>query len=149
MHLLLQRLSSTPDCTMGAIGLPSGTALQTLELPWIPSPDHPAGMPDMSCVPAGVYALEAHNTVKHPKTFALVNAHLGVLHEPDPEHPECRTACLIHVANRPRDLEGCIGIGMDAQPCLVLNSRVAMGIFQAEVPWGNGHTLEIRDAPQE
>ena len=148
MNLILQRTSSTPECTQGTLTLPSATELHTLELPWKPNPDAPGGEPDISCVPAGIYELETHDTVKHPKTWALVNPALGVIHEPAAAYPNARTACLIHVANTVSDLEGCIGVGTDAQPCYISNSRVAFQALQSQIPWEDGHTLEIRDAPE-
>jgi hypothetical protein len=147
VNLVLQRTSSNAECTQGTLTLEDGTAFQTLELPWIPNPAAPGGEPDVSCVPAGLYRLVTHDTPAHPKTFALVNPDLGVIHEPDPAYPSYRTACLIHIANRVRDLEGCIGVGTVAQYCVIWNSRTAMGNFQAAVPWESGNTLEIRDVP--
>lgn len=147
MHLVLPRDAQTPECTQGTLALPSGVVLQTLELAWLPDPVYIAGKPGESCVPAGVYALEIHDTPKHPKTWALVNPDLGVIHEPDPAHPFCRTACLLHVANRPRDLEGCIGLGTTRATCVIYDSRSGFASLQAELPWENGHTLEIREVP--
>ena len=97
----------------------------------------------MSCVPPGLYDLVLHDTPKHPRSFALVNPDLGVIHEPDPQFPNYRVACLIHVANYPSQLEGCIGLGLTAGPCEAWESAVALGKFNAQVPWVAGHTLSI------
>lgn len=151
MNLLLQRDTQSPLGTEGKLTLPNGVQLFTLELPWVPDPSYPGGKPNVSCVPVGTYKLELHDTVKHPKTFALVNPALWVVHEPDPALPGTaqrndRFACLIHVANVVADLEGCIGIGMTSSgPCTLASSRTAMDIFQRQVPWVAGHTLEIRE----
>lgn len=145
MNLRLQRTSSNANCTQGSLVLPDGTVLHTLELPWLAAAASPGGRPDVSCVPPGVYQLKRHDTVKHPKSFALVNPELGVIHEPDPAYPYARTACLIHVANRTRDLEGCIGIGEGCGDCLLFDSRLGLRKFQDQVPWMEGHFLEIRD----
>lgn len=147
MNLILQRTSHATDCTQGTLQLPAGSVLHTLELPWIPNPGAPGGEPNVSCVPAGTYQLERHNTLKHPKSFALVNPELGVIHEPDPDYPQARVACLIHVANRVRDLEGCIGVGLECTTGCIMKSRSALTQLQAQLPWENGHTLEIRDPP--
>lgn len=145
MDLTLKRTSRTDACTQGTLALPSGLELHSLELTWLPDPDFPGGMPDKSCVPPGIYQLALHDTPKHPKSFALVNIELGVMHEPDPAYPNARIACLIHVANFPAELEGCIGVGMTAGSCEIWESAIALAHFKSEVPWQAGHTLTITD----
>lgn len=142
MELILQRTAHSVECTQGMLSLP-GSVLYTLELPWIEDADHPGGVPNHSCVPAGIYALVLHDTAKHPKTFALVNEALGVIHESDASQPNARVACLIHIANFPNELEGCIGVGTAAGTCVVRSSRMALDEFKAAVPWEAGHTLTI------
>lgn len=144
MDITLQRTSYGAACTEGKLIL-DGQTLYSLELPWIPDAGFPGGEPDKSCVPPGVYQLELHNTAKHPKAFALVNRDLGVIHEPDPEFPNARVACLIHVANYPKDLEGCIGLGLSQGPCFVGSSALALAQFKNAVPWVAGHSLTIID----
>jgi Family of unknown function (DUF5675) len=146
MNITLQRTARNSECTEGKMQL-ERVLLYTLELPWIADPGFPGGEPDKSCVPPGVYVLEMHNSVKHPKTFALVNRDLGVIHEPDPTFPNARVACLIHVANYPEDLEGCIGLGLSQQYCFIGASAAALLQFKSAVPWESGHTLEIIDPP--
>lgn len=142
MNIRLQRLSQTDQCTMGLLSF-GDTTLQTLELPWIFNPNYPGGEPNKSCVPKGIYDLALHNTVKHPKSFALVNPTLGVIHEPDPDFPNARTACLLHVANTPKDLEGCIGLGLSGHDCYISSSVLACKEFYGAVPWVQGNILEI------
>lgn len=144
MDLELQRTSYGAACTEGKMQL-GAILLYSMELPWTPEEGFPGGHPDTSCVPSGMYALKLHDTPKHPKTFALVNRDLGVIHEPDPSFPNARTACLIHVANYPEDLEGCIGLGLSQQYCFIGASAAAMAHFRAAVPWEAGHTLTIID----
>lgn len=144
MNLILNRTSCTPAGTQGTLTLPNGITLQTLELPWIPDPLFPGGMQDESCVPPGVYQLALHDTQRHPRTWALVNPALGVIHEPDATFPHARVACLIHVANYVSQLEGCIGVGMSAGQCVVSDSAMAFAHLLAQVPWTPGHTLDIR-----
>jgi hypothetical protein len=146
MDLTLQRTSQTPEATLGMMLLPD-SELYTLELPWIPEAGYPGGMPDKSCVPAGIYKLALHDTATHPKSFALVNPALGVIHEPDPAFPNARVACLVHIANFIHDLEGCIGVGTAAGRSCVLNSVVAYREFTAAVPWVVGNTLTIWNPP--
>ena len=147
MNLTLQRTSHSAQCTEGTISLPNAV-LYSLELPWISEEGFPGGWPDRSCVPAGEYALALHNTQKHPKTFALVNRDLGVIHEPDASFPNARVACLIHVANTVEDLEGCIGIGVSHGACYVSSSGIAFSYLRTALPWVTGHTLNIIDPPR-
>ena len=143
--LILTRTSlGYEDCTRGQLRLPDGQVLYTLELPWVPDPQNPGGAHSSSCVPIGTYDLVLHDTVKHPRSFALVNPLLGVIHEPDPRWPNARVACLLHIANEIWQLLGCIGLGMSAQACSINQSAIALGKFNAQVPWIVGHTLEIR-----
>lgn len=143
LDLILQRRGAqSADCTQGFLRLPD-VVLATLELPWIADPDFPGGAPDRSCVPPGLYTLALHDTPKHPKTFALVNRALGVIHEPDATFPNARVACLIHAANYPHELEGCIGLGTVADTCVVWSSQIALAKFKLAVPWVEGHTLTI------
>jgi hypothetical protein len=148
LHLILARASlGLYSCTRGQLPLPDEQILYTLELAWVPDAMSPGGAHSTSCVPPGLYSLVRHNTAKHPRSFALVNAALGVIHEPDPAYPNARTACLLHIANEVNDLEGCIGMGMSASGCWLSSSAVALGKFNTQVPWVEGHTLEIVAPP--
>jgi Family of unknown function (DUF5675) len=147
MNIQILRQTRNGVCTLGTMNIAPGVEpLRTLELPWVPDPGCPGGAPDVSCVPPGLYQLVQHDTVKHPKSFALVNPALGVIHEPDPQFPTYRTACLIHIANFPQQLEGCIGVGLTAGDDEINNSAAALAVFNENVPWiGGHHTLEIID----
>lgn len=142
MHLTLVRVSQSAQSTQGTILLPSNILLHTLELPWIPAAT-PGGVHDKSCVPLGLYELALHNTPKHPRSFALVNASLGVIHEPDARYPNARVACLLHVANTPDELLGCIGVGLRCGDDCLFESRSAYVDLQEQLPWEAGHTLSI------
>lgn len=63
--------------------------------------------PSISCVPAGLYKLSRVKSPKHGVTYCLVNERLGVTYA----GPSTRTHILIHVANFPHELEGCIAPG--------------------------------------
>lgn len=148
MDLQLVRDVAQVSYSYGTLTLDALT-LQTLELGWAPEPGAVCGRPDRSCVPAGAYQLALHDSPKHPKTWALVNPDLGLYHEPD-DVPAgvtvCRIACLLHVANYPTELEGCIGVGRTrdtAQPPAIWQSASAMALLQAALPWVDGHTLTI------
>lgn len=153
MRLILRREPKQPDagCTLGLMFVGSLT-LCTLELPWIPDPNTRGGLDSKSCVPLGTYRLERHNSDAHPYSFALVNPDLDVHHYEDPKHPELRALVLIHVANWAKQLQGCIAVGTRAgrSPEVpgvyqVFDSKKAMRLFNAAVPWIDGHTLEISE----
>lgn len=132
-----------PDCTLGSLVL-GEHQWQTIERPWIPVEGSPAGHPGTSSVPLGTYRLVRHNTPKHPKTFALVNPELGVVHDPA---PGMRSDILIHSANFAYQLEGCIAVGKGRRfigQWQLTESRIALGELLALLPWENDqHELVI------
>jgi hypothetical protein len=136
MNLLLRRDFSNLNCTLGTLRV-VGFSVQTLERPWL------GNQKGISCVPKGVYQLFKHSSEAHPKTWALVNKSLNVLHWPDSAFPDARTAVLIHPANYPSELRGCIAPGMSRGVDMVNRSREAMRYIMDAVPWTDEHTLEI------
>lgn len=142
MNLTLIRDLCAADCTLGRLTA-GDVAVDVLERPWVPDPKGPAGQPGRSCVPVGTYALELHDTEAHPKTWALVNRKLGVIHEPDASMPHARVACLIHPANFVYELRGCLAPGLKRAGHTMLQSREAFTRVQSVVPWMPGHTLTI------
>lgn len=144
MNLSLDRQPSTKDCTFGELTGDDFT-VKTLELPWVPSINGAGGQHGVSCIPPGTYDLLLHDSELHPKTFALSNPALGVIHYPNSKFPDARVAILIHVANFPSELKGCVGLGMQTGPCSLISSKVAYSLFKQHVPWINGHTLTIKD----
>lgn len=71
--------------------------------------------PNVSCIPDGEYDLIPHRSkTKNKKLggtcYAIVNENYGVYQYPDPN--AIRFACLIHVANFPEELAGCIAPGI-------------------------------------
>ena len=84
-----------------------------------------------SCVPEGNYQVIHHSSAKYPNVLALINPDLNVYYQPGPGVPETgRKAILIHPANVPADLAGCIATGTDIGfmrgTLAVTNSRVAL-----------------------
>lgn len=74
---------------------------------------------NVSCIPAGVYKLIPHISRRKNKKvgglcYAIVNEEIGVYHYPDPK--AIRFGCLIHIANWPIELEGCVAPGMGFHP---------------------------------
>ena len=147
MNLFLSRDRDDGQCTLGTMRL-AEQLFQTLERPWLPGPA--GGTPGRSCIPAGMYRLEKHDTEAHPRSFALVNEALSVYHYAVPTGKQGRTACLIHIANQVIELRGCIALGMDRYDGAntIGRSRLAINRFYAALPWEDGlHTLTIENAP--
>lgn len=121
-------------CTLGVLIINSHR-WQTIERPWVSSPDGPAGVPGQSCVAIGTYRLRARETEARGKHWILSNPSLGV-HEWPAEVPlgkYGRTLILIHAANYAHELHGCIAPGKRRFPpsngnpeWMVAESRAAM-----------------------
>lgn len=154
MKLLLRREPKQPDCTLGFLLCADiSLNLVTIERPWIPSATCKGGLKGKSCVPVGVYQLVKHNSIRHPKTWALVNHDLDVVHyegeDRDPD--EDRATCLIHAANFAHQLQGCIAPGISTTRApeghyMVTSSAKAMEILRARLPWTDEHTLSIEES---
>jgi hypothetical protein len=151
MNLLLRRDYSGYDATLGVLAV-AGAAFQTIERPWVPDANGPAGRKGVSCIPPGTYQLIPHDSEAHPQSFALVNHRLGVYHYPHECPPETqsiyRTAVLIHAANWVAELRGCIALGMTRRftenGWMVQKSRDAVKLLHELVPWEHGHEITIR-----
>ena len=91
MLLLLERFAYTKYGTVGTLTF-GNLSLSTIELPWR------GNERGRSCIPPGMYNAQRHQSPQHGDTLWL----RGV--------PE-RSEILIHIANSPQDLDGCIAIG--------------------------------------
>lgn len=148
MNLTLTRLSQNAERTLGQLVV-GRQVFATMERPWIDGPNGPGGKPRESCVPKGTYRLQPHHTSHFPNTYELVNPQLGVYSQPsDIPHRQTwgRSAILMHVANRVRDVIGCIGVGKEqgeigGEPA-VLRSTLAMRELDALLN-RHSHTLVI------
>lgn len=150
MYLSLIRDTATSAFTQGVLNA-GALQFQSIERPWIAAPPGLAGAHGLSCVGPGIYELVKHDTEAHPRSFALVNPALDVYHEPADVPPAraatARVAILIHVANYPSELQGCIGLGMQRGHGNVSQSVIALERFKLAVPWIPGHHLGIEYAP--
>jgi hypothetical protein len=131
VRLTLVRSSSDTERTLGTLTVGQFT-FATIERPWLPTTDHLGGTNRKSCVPTGTYRVIPHHSVHVPNTYALINPDLHVWYQPGdiPEGKKGRTAILMHVGNRSRDVVGCIGVGKEhgtlgGEPS-VLRSTLAM-----------------------
>ena len=112
-----------------------GTPLCTLERPWLPSSDFPAGKSGSSCIPCGKYELVKEYSPKFKTDmYYFVNHDLGVfLREEERDFEWQRWGCMFHSANWVRQINGCIapGLTMDhiGNENGVVSSRNAMNIL--------------------
>ena len=90
--ILLQRFISNQNVTIGAFRFLEYTWF-SVERPWLNN------KPNVSCIPDGDYFLEKADSPKFGECWKVLDV-------------EDRTHILIHPANWPRDVEGCIGLGM-------------------------------------
>ncbi|MDF5594949.1 DUF5675 family protein [Vibrio parahaemolyticus] len=101
--------------------------LRTVERPW------KNNQASISCVPEGEYDLIPHNSPKFGDCYALEAKTLGVT----VYGPSQRTHILIHAANKPSELEGCIAPGMDfgvvGNEWAVMDSKIALDYLMAHL----------------
>lgn len=79
--------------------------------------------PNQSCVPEGTYHLVPHQSPKFGACYALEAPTLGVTRY----GPSLRTHILIHSANTPSQLQGCLAPGVDVG---VINGEI--GVIQSK-----------------
>ena len=90
--IILKRIDSNEECTLGALFLDDKEICKTLELPWR---DNQKGI---SCIPTGEYKLSPYPSSRFGEVY-IVN-----------DVPN-RTGILIHTGNTASDIEGCILVG--------------------------------------
>lgn len=139
MNIELVRFGNTEKGVFGELTVGSKT-YNTVERPYINNE------PYLSSVPAGEYRLVPHSSQKHGDTWALVNHELGVYHWPHDDAK--RFAILIHVANKPSQVEGCIGVGARLgilnKSWAVLSSGPSIKKVLTTLATETTHTLTIR-----
>jgi len=131
--MILTRFISTDYGTFGKLTIGDKT-FYTVEKPW------QNNTPEISCVPAGKYTLEPHNSLKYGNVLCMVNDS-GVTHFKEPDSK--RFACLIHVANYEKDVLGCIGLGEKYLGHMVTSSKKSIKEFYELVDPQETHTLTI------
>lgn len=110
----------------------------TVEQPWTEN------TPFKSCIPAGEYFLVPYVSPKYNLTYMIIGGQVG----PDIGNDTIlREDCLIHVANYPRNVQGCIGVGKEytttPEP-MVTNSRDSIEALKELAPVSEIHRLSIR-----
>lgn len=124
----LRRFAYHPDGTLGVIDI-AGERFWTIERPWLDN------KPNVSCIPEGKYRTGWRDSPRFGETW----------HVKDVEE---RTWILIHAANYPKDVQGCIGLGtgLMADRVAVSNSRKAVAQFEKltrDIEW----LLIVKHAP--
>lgn len=125
--MMLHRTSSDENGTYGELRF-GREWVYTVEPPW------KNNEPFVSCVPDGFYKVFPHNSPRFGETYILENRGLGVgLYEgwevefDGPEDGRVRWGILIHVANAPSQLAGCIAPGLD-RGTIVIDGRPQKGV---------------------
>ena len=145
--LTLKRDLYTETCTLGSIESPDGDYWYTIEQPWNDN------KPFHSCVPTGTYIVRKYKSPRFGNTYVLENKSLNVYadrEEAELAGPDNRYACLIHSANRAKELQGCIAPGMVRGAIegdeAVLKSRDALNQILAYILVHDIDTLIIEGA---
>jgi len=108
----LKRFVKNEEVTLGRLEY-AGQEFFTVERPWLNN------RPNISCIPDGTYKMVRVDSPRFGEDM------WEIADVPD------RTHILIHVANNPSNVQGCIGFGRSVFPTLkgVGNSRVAIEQF--------------------
>lgn len=120
--LILQRFRRTDESVRGVLILPNFKVFNTLELPDL---NNSRGK---SCIPAGVYKLDFNEnetplTKKYRSRFGFFDYHIQIKDVPN------RDYIYIHVGNYPKDINGCIAIGLEGGNNSVYKSSMAYALF--------------------
>ena len=107
------RYAYHPVGTMGFFDL-DGHRLYTIERPWLNN------KPYESCIIEGIYTANSYASEKYPFSFELQ------------EVPNRSVILFCHVANYPKDVQGCFGVGMQPMEdkIAVAQSRNACTLFE-------------------
>lgn len=124
----LERFCYHPEGTLGVVTVGS-ERFYSIERPWL---DNAA---NVSCIPEGTYQTGWRESPRFGETWIIKDV-------PD------RTFILIHPANYPKDVQGCIGLGMQlmGDRVAVGRSRDALKLFESATK-GVEWQLKITHAP--
>ena len=91
----------------------AGETFYSIERPWLNN------APNVSCIPVGNYDMGWRNSPRFGETWHVKDV-------------QDRTYILIHAANFPKDVQGCIGLGtgLMGDRIAVSNSRKAVARFE-------------------
>ena len=136
----IERISSLSDekGSYGHMFLDKQFVGYTVERPWMNNKKR------QSCIPLGTYNTDIWNSAKFGQTIVLSNPALHV--HATKEEEGYRSHILVHVANFPTELEGCIGVGTQwyknrGQVVGVGQSRMAMKKLRSM--WGDRQNIIV------
>jgi len=137
--MILTRYGSIPDIgTFGVLQI-GVRKFYTVERPWNNN------IPFTSCVPSGAYSLVEFDSPKYGLTYAMVGDTVSKY-----QSDLARYACLLHAANWPHQVEGCIGIGEKLMYISgklgVTNSKNSMKTLLKLMKEADDYTLTIQYA---
>jgi hypothetical protein len=126
----------TEEGTFGVLFFEDSSILRTVEKPWLDN------KPRVSCIPEGVYLLRLRESkIVIRTTKARHSLGWEVTGVPD------RSLIMMHIANLPEELEGCIGIGTEfgilKGKKAVLNSSIAFNKLMEKLSGRKEWYLEI------
>ncbi|MCG9624182.1 DUF5675 family protein [Vibrio mediterranei] len=102
-------------------------------------------LPGKSCVPEGSYQILPHKSPKFGDCYALEASELGVTRQ----GPSLRTHILIHKANTPSQLQGCLAPGVDfgfvGNEWAVVNSKAAFEALMHELDGQPAVLIIVKD----
>lgn len=117
--LFLER-EPTDTQTNGILTMPSGREFYTLECPWRNN------RPFESCIPDGAYLIEPWHSPTHGDCYIVSGGTVG-------KTEGVRTYILFHAANKVRQLQGCIALGLGVRGDNLTNSAAAIKLFLDEL----------------
>jgi len=131
----IARLFAAGPGLFGELTTAAGRQFVTMERTWSDN------RPRVSCIRPGRYQLVPWSSKKFPATRALVGGDVGLVPGPG----IARSAVLIHAANVPLELQGCIALGtLDSSRSIITGSRAAVRAFLLELNCNpEPHWLEI------
>lgn len=136
MDIFLARHSHNQFGTFGTLTI-GGFSFQTVEQDWEDN------LPNISCIPNGMYTIEPYDSPQHGKCIIIYNPALNVGKFKGEAR---RFGCLIHAANIASQLRGCIAPGMTNSMYQghwsVKSSRTALGLI-LDLLGNRAHTLVI------
>ena len=119
LTLFLER-EQLPNQTNGTLYMPSGREFYTLECPWRNNE------PFVSCIPDGAYLIEPWHSPKFGDCYIVSGGLVG-------KTQGVRTHILFHAANKVRELQGCIALGLGMRGDNLTNSAQAIKLFMDEL----------------
>jgi hypothetical protein len=124
----LQRFAYHPEGTLGLIDF-EGERFYTIERPWLDN------TPNVSCIPEGAYNTGWRDSPRFGETWHI-------------KEVQDRTYILIHAANFPKEVQGCIGLGLGlmGDRVAVSSSRKAVARFE-ELTRDLSWRLLVKNAP--